>query len=70
MHRGDAIPACGAGLKKNYGSTMIAALKTVLPVKQKSKLVVKKSIHSKVDAQTAIDKSLALRKSIRQRRQD
>jgi len=31
-------------IKKNYGSTMVAALKTVLPVKQKQKPVVKKTI--------------------------
>lgn len=59
--QGDAIRLAG-WIKENYGSTMIAALKTVLPVKQKSKLVVKKSIHSKVDAQTALDKSLAFEK--------
>ena len=31
-------------MKEQYGSTMIAALKTVLPVKQKMKQVVKKTI--------------------------
>ena len=40
-------------LKEHYGSTMIAALKTVLPVKKKTKQVVKKTIHCKVDAETA-----------------
>lgn len=37
-----------AWLKRTYGSTMIAALKTVLPVKQKIKAVEKKSICLKV----------------------
>ena len=32
-------------LKEHYGSTMIAALKTVLPVKKKMKQVVKKTDH-------------------------
>ena len=40
-------------LKEHYGSTMIAALKTVLPVKKKMKQVVKKTIHCKVDSETA-----------------
>lgn len=40
-------------LKEHYGSTMIAALKTVLPVKKKMKQVVKKTVHCKVDAETA-----------------
>ena len=40
-------------IKENYGSTMIAALKTVLPVKQKTKQVVKKTICCKVDSNTA-----------------
>lgn len=40
-------------IKKNYGATMISALKTVLPVKQKLKQVVKKNIYCLVDADTA-----------------
>lgn len=40
-------------LKEHYGSTMIVALKTVLPVKKKTKQVVKKTIHCKVDSETA-----------------
>ena len=40
-------------LKEHYGSTMIAALKTVLPVKKKMKQAVKKTIHCKVDSETA-----------------
>ena len=44
-------------MKEQYGSTMIAALKTVLPVKQKMKQVVKKTICSLVDADTALQKS-------------
>ena len=39
-------------IKKNYGATMISALKTVLPVKQKLKQVVKKNIYCLVDADT------------------
>ncbi len=40
-------------LKEHYGSTMIAALKTVLPVKKKMKQVIKRTVHCKVDAETA-----------------
>lgn len=40
-------------IRENYGSTMIAALKTVLPVKRKVKQIVKKTIVCKVDADTA-----------------
>ncbi|MDE6053657.1 MAG: primosomal protein N', partial [Lachnospiraceae bacterium] len=40
-------------IRENYGSTMIAALKTVLPVKRKIKQVVKRTIVCKVDAGTA-----------------
>jgi primosomal protein N' (replication factor Y) len=40
-------------IKENYGSTMIAALKTVLPVKEKSRPIVKKTIISKVDSDKA-----------------
>ena len=36
-------------IRENYGSTMIAALKTVLPVKKKLKQVVRKTIVCKVD---------------------
>lgn len=45
-------------IKEHYGSTMIAALKTVLPVKQKIKPVVKKTVYSLVDSDTALKKSL------------
>ncbi len=41
-------------IKENYGSTMIAALKTVLPVKQKMKQIVKKTICSKVSSEEAL----------------
>lgn len=44
-------------IKEHYGSTMIAALKTVLPVKQKMKQVVKKMVCSLVDSDTAFVKS-------------
>lgn len=44
-------------IKEHYGSTMIAALKTVLPVKQKMKQVVKKSVCCLVDSDTALAKS-------------
>lgn len=40
-------------IKENYGSTMIAALKTVLPVKQKMKQVIKKTICSNVSSEEA-----------------
>lgn len=44
-------------IKENYGSTMIAALKTVLPVKQKLKQIVKKTLYCMVDESTALEKS-------------
>lgn len=44
-------------IKENYGSTMIAALKTVLPVKQKLKPAIKKTIHCRVDEAVAFAKS-------------
>lgn len=44
-------------IRQNYGSTMIAALKTVLPVKKKLKQVIRKNIVCKVDAQTAATKA-------------
>ena len=44
-------------IKENYGSTMIAALKTVLPVKKKLKQAVKKTILCKVDSETAAQKA-------------
>ena len=46
-------------IKENYGSTMIAALKTVLPVKKKLKQIVKKTVVCKVDAETADRKAEA-----------
>lgn len=45
-------------VKENYGSTMIAALKTVLPVKKKMKQVVRKTICCLVDEETAYQKSV------------
>ena len=44
-------------IRENYGSTMIAALKTVLPVKRKVKQIVKKTIDCKVDAAVAVRKA-------------
>jgi len=44
-------------IRENYGSTMIAALKTVLPVKQKLKQVVKKTVICKADMNTAMAKA-------------
>lgn len=44
-------------IKENYGSTMIAALKTVLPVKRKIRQIVKKTIICKVDAVVAAQKA-------------
>lgn len=49
-------------MKKNYGSTMIAALKTVLPVKQKIKHTVKKTIYCMIDESTAEQKALEFEK--------
>ncbi|MDE7321484.1 MAG: primosomal protein N' [Lachnospiraceae bacterium] len=40
-------------IKQNYGSTMISALKTVLPVKQKRKRLVRKTIICMADGNTA-----------------
>lgn len=40
-------------LKRNYGSTMIAALKTVLPVKEKVKAVEKKTISLNIEKEQA-----------------
>ena len=42
-----------AWLKRTYGSTMIAAMKTVLPVKQKVKTAEKKSLRLKVEKEEA-----------------
>ncbi len=44
-------------MKQNYGSTMISALKTVLPVKQKRKQLVKKTIVCMVDEAAAAEKA-------------
>lgn len=49
-------------IKEHYGSTMIAALKTVLPVKQKMKQVVKKTVCCLVDSDTAFAKSVEFEK--------
>lgn len=40
--------ALAAWMKKNYGSTMITALKTVLPIRQKVKAIEKKTIYLKI----------------------
>ncbi len=48
---GDALRLAG-WIKEHYGSTMIAALKTVLPVKRKLKPVVKRTICALEDADT------------------
>ena len=42
-----------AWLKRTYGSTMIAAMKTVLPVKQKVKAAEKKSLRLRVEKEEA-----------------
>lgn len=44
-------------IKKNYGATMISALKTVLPVKQRLKQIVKRTVYCLVDADTAKQKA-------------
>lgn len=44
-------------IKEHYGSTMIAALKTVLPVKKKIKQIVQKTVICKVDAAAAAQKA-------------
>lgn len=44
-------------IKENYGSTMIAALKTVLPVRKKLKQAVQKNIVCLVDAETAQERA-------------
>lgn len=49
-------------IKQNYGSTMISALKTVLPVKQKRKRLVKKTIICMVDADLAAEKAAEFEK--------
>jgi len=54
--QGDSIRLAG-WIKENYGSTMIAALKTVLPVKKKIKQIVRKTIICKVDTDTAAKKA-------------
>lgn len=43
-----------AMLKRNYGSTMIAAMKTVLPVKSTVKQVEKRTVHLNIDKETAL----------------
>ena len=52
-------------IRENYGSTMIAALKTVLPVKKKLKQVVKKTVVCKVDMCTATAKAEEFEKNIK-----
>lgn len=49
--------ALAAFIKKRYGSTMIAALKTVIPVKQKVAAIIKKTIVRKCSEQEAYDYS-------------
>ena len=44
--------ALAAWMKKNYGGTMIQALKTVLPIKQKEKAKVKKRLRLLLDKET------------------
>lgn len=44
-------------MKENYGSTMISALKTVLPVKTQAKPIVRKYLCCEVSTQTALEKS-------------
>ncbi len=44
-------------IRTNYGSTMIAALKTVLPVRQKMKQAVKKTVCCKVSSDRALELS-------------
>lgn len=44
-------------MKQNYGSTMISALKTVLPMKQKRKQLVKKTIVCMADEAVAAGKA-------------
>lgn len=41
-------------MKRNYGSTMIAAMKTVLPVKNTVKQVEKRTVHLNVERETAL----------------
>lgn len=59
----DSRIALAYWMKKNYGSTLIQALKTVLPVKSKVKAKVKKTVVRKADIKT-IDQyiELALKK--------
>lgn len=49
-------------MKHTYGSTMITALKTVLPVKQKVKAVEKKTIYLKVSKETGEELLLTMQK--------
>lgn len=64
---GDAIRLAW-WIKNNYGATMISALKTVLPVKQKVKQVVKRTLHCLVDADRQSCTHVSLRRNIRRQR--
>ena len=46
------LVALAAWMKENYGGTMIQALKTVLPIKQKEKAKVKKRLRLLLDEET------------------
>ena len=67
--KNDSIQLAG-WIKNNYGSTMISALKTVLPVKQKRKQIVKKRSFAKWIARQHCKRRKYLTKSIKPPRQD
>ena len=50
------LVALAAWMKENYGGTMIQALKTVLPIKQKENAQVKKRLRLLLDAETGREK--------------
>ena len=43
-------------IKKNYGSTMNQALKTVIPIKKKTKEIIRKTIHLAISEESAKQK--------------
>lgn len=57
LNLSDSRIALAYWMKKNYGSTLIQALKTVLPVKSKVKAKVKKTVIRKADI-SAIDENI------------
>lgn len=57
-------------LKSNYGSTTIAALKTVLPVKQKQKRLEKRRCHGVCPMRRRPGRQRSVRRSISARRQE